>query len=99
MPSKIIGGISPAYGIVTGSSPYKAILGSYGRDIHDQKVDERKEEERIMKEKRDLEEARRKIERQSSYYGSSVRMSAGGRVGKKSIDGKAIRGMTKGRLV
>jgi len=97
MPSKIIGAISPAYGIVTGSSPYKAILGSYGRDIHDQKVDEREEEERIMKEKRDLEEARRKIERQSSA--ASSRMSAGGRVGKKSIDGKAVRGMTKGRLV
>ena len=97
MPDKILGAISPAYGIATGTGPYKHFLGKLGRDHYDKKVNEREEEARVMREKKELDEARRKIERQSSAASSG--MSAGGRVGKKSIDGKAVRGMTRGRFV
>ena len=95
MPSKLLGAISPAYGVATGTSPYKAILGSYGRDIHDQKVAERKAKEEEKERLAEMEKVRRGV--RSSAYTTTVQKKDGGRV--RAIDGKAMKGKTKGRFI
>jgi hypothetical protein len=97
MPSKLLGAISPAYGMATGTSPYRDILGSYGKEAHDAAIDKReaeeKEKERLAKKERDLQLSKKLV---SSSSGTK-RMKAGGRV--RPVDGMAIKGKTKGRFI
>ena len=96
MPDKILGAISPAYGIATGTGPYKHILGSLGRDHYDKKVNERKEKEEEAKELAKKEMIRRGIESAASHT-TTVQKKAGGRI--RAIYGKAIKGKTRGRFI
>jgi len=96
MPSKLLGAISPAYGIATGTGPYKHLLGSLGRDHYDKKVNERKEKEEEAKELAKKEMIRRGIESAASHT-TTVQKKAGGRI--RAIDGKAIKGKTRGRFI
>ena len=97
MPSKLLGAISPAYGMATGTSLYRDALGSYGKEAHDEAIDKReaeeKEKERLAKKERDLQLSKKLV---SSASGTKT-MKAGGRV--KFVDGMAIKGKTKGRFI
>ena len=45
MPDKILSAISPAYGIATGSGPYRNLLGVFGRKIFDKQKQRRENKE------------------------------------------------------
>ena len=95
MPSKLLGAISPAYGIATGTGPYKHFLGSLGRGHYDKKVAERKAKEEEKERLAEMEKVRREV--RSSAYTTTVQKKAGGIV--RAIDGKAIKGKTRGRFI
>ena len=93
MPDKILAALSPAYGIATGSGPYRDLLGTVGRGIYDRAKDKR---ERKKEEKEKAAEMDRIAGRDgASSYNTTVqkKMMHGGRT--RPIDGKAIRGKTK----
>tara|TARA_R110001599_G_scaffold81044_1_gene218860 strand:- start:2486 stop:2779 length:294 start_codon:yes stop_codon:yes gene_type:complete len=93
MPDKILAALSPAYGIATGTGPYKHFLGSLGRAHYDRAEDKRK---RKKEEAADLAELNRvKTGINTSSYNQTVekKMMHGGRT--KPVDGCAIKGKTK----
>ena len=102
MPSKLLGAVSPAYGISTGSGPYKNVLGSYGRAHYDKKKGERDREEEEAIEAAHIAEIKKMIASSGGSGGvssyDSLAMKGGGRI-KKNIDGKAQKGKTKGKYV
>ena len=90
MPSKILAALSPAYGAIKGVGPFSKISAIGRHQSNKNKIAE-EEEERLKEKREELEAMKRNIE-SSSYF-------AGGRVTKKPIDGKAVRGKTKGRII
>ena len=93
MPDKILSAISPAYGIATGSGPYRDLLGVFGRGIYDRAKDKRKRQEEEKAKSAEMD----KIASQdgASSYNTTIekKMMSGGRT--KSIDGCAVKGKTK----
>jgi len=48
MPDKILAALSPAYGIATGTGPYKHFLGSLGRAHYDKAEGKEKKKRRLI---------------------------------------------------
>ena len=55
MPDKILSAISPAYGIATGTGPYRNLLGVVGRGIYDRAASKREDKKRKEEEKQELD--------------------------------------------
>ena len=105
MPDKILSAISPAYGIATGSGPYRNLLGVFGRKIFDKQKQRRENKEASEAKAEEMANIRRQIasaNQAASQSGvniyDSMAMKSGGRV-KKNIDGRARKGKTRGRII
>ena len=90
MPDKILSAISPAYGIATGTGPYRNLLGVVGRGIYDRAASKREDKKRKEEKKQELDALKKQLEA-SSYKPRA--MNRGGRV--KPVDGCAVKGKTK----
>ena len=90
MPDKILSAISPAYGIATGTGPYRNLLGVVGRGIYDRAASKREYKKRKEEKKQELDALKKEVE--AGAYKPQA-MMRGGRV--KSVDGCAVRGKTK----
>ena len=90
MPDKILSAISPAYGIATGTGPYRNLLGVVGRGIYDRAASKREDKKRKEEEKQELDALKKEVE--AGAYKPQA-MMRGGRV--KPVDGCAVRGKTK----
>lgn len=93
MPDKILSAISPAYGIATGSGPYRDLLGVVGRGIYDRARDKREREKEEKEKTAEMDRIAGRVG--ASSYNTTVqkKMMGGGRT--KSIDGCAVKGKTK----
>ena len=103
MPDKFLAAISPAYGIATGTGPYRKLLGSLGRAHYDrqrQKREDKKAAEIKAEEMKNIRDQIASASQMSTGVGlyDSAGMKSGGRV-KKNIDGRARKGKTKGRII
>jgi|TARA_R110002012_G_scaffold312131_2_gene522257 hypothetical protein len=90
MPDKILSALSPAYGIATGTGPYRDLLGTVGRGIYDRAAEKRENKKRKEEKKLELDALRKEVEA-GSYKPNA--MFRGGRV--KPVDGCAVKGKTK----
>jgi len=114
MPDKILAAISPAYGIATGTGPYKDTFGPLGRLLYDRQAEKREDK----KNKRKLAKAKAEAEAEAEAEALRAELGrpgspsvdtrpvmtakGGGRVrnsGKPRGDGMAQRGRTRGRIV
>ena len=103
MPDKFLAAISPAYGIATGTGPYRKLLASVGRAHYDrqrQKREDKKAAEIKAEEMKNIRDQIASASQMSTGVGlyDSVGMKSGGRV-KKNIDGRARKGKTRGRII
>ena len=93
MPDKILAAISPAYGIATGSGPYRDLLGVVGRGVYDRARDKRERGKEAKAKAAEMDRVAGRVG--ASSYNTTVqkKMMGGGRT--KSIDGCAVKGKTK----
>ena len=93
MPDKILAAISPAYGIATGSGPYRDLLGVVGRGVYDRARDKREREKEAKAKATEMDKIA--VRDGASSYNTTIekKMMSGGRT--KSIDGCAVKGKTK----
>jgi len=105
MPDKFLAAISPAYGIATGTGPYRKLLGSLGRAHYDKQRQKREDKRTAEIKAEEMQNVRDQIaaaNQAASQSGvniyDSVGMKSGGRV-KKNIDGRARKGKTRGRII
>tara|TARA_R100000900_G_scaffold136048_1_gene113892 strand:- start:701 stop:934 length:234 start_codon:yes stop_codon:yes gene_type:complete len=77
MPDKILSALSPAYGIATGTGPYRDLLGTVGRGIYDRAAEKRENKKRKEEKKLELDALRKEVEA-GSYKPNA--MFRGGRV-------------------
>ena len=93
MPDKILAAISPAYGIATGSGPYRDLLGVVGRGVYDRAKDRRESKREEKAKEAEMEKIANRDGASSYNKTIEKKMMSGGRT--KSIDGCAVKGKTK----